>query len=78
MGAWRETSGKNSTFLSSQGDLVPGSIAEINYISLGRVDQWVMLRGESVNNPPLIQDERKLVLWICFGIKITNRMNSIF
>jgi pimeloyl-ACP methyl ester carboxylesterase len=46
--------GKTPPFLSSQGNLVPGSIAEINYISLGGVDQWVMLRGESVNNPPLI------------------------
>jgi hypothetical protein len=33
---------------------VPGSIAEIAYHRLGGVDQWVMIRGESVANPPLI------------------------
>ena len=33
---------------------VPGSIAEIHALRLGGVDQWVMVRGESVKNPPLI------------------------
>jgi hypothetical protein len=27
---------------------VPGSIAEIAYLRLGGLDQWVMIRGESV------------------------------
>lgn len=27
---------------------------EINYLRLGRLDQWVKIRGESLNNPPLI------------------------
>jgi pimeloyl-ACP methyl ester carboxylesterase/hemerythrin-like domain-containing protein len=33
---------------------VPGSIAEVNRLRLGGLDQWVMIRGESSANPPLI------------------------
>jgi pimeloyl-ACP methyl ester carboxylesterase len=33
---------------------VRGSIAEIESLRLGGVDQWVMIRGESLANPPLI------------------------
>jgi pimeloyl-ACP methyl ester carboxylesterase len=31
-----------------------GSVAEAGYRRLGGIDQWVMIRGESVANPPLI------------------------
>ena len=34
--------------------MLPGSIAEVAYVRLGGVDQWVMIRGESVANPPLM------------------------
>ena len=34
--------------------VLPGSIAEVRYLRLGGVDQWVMIRGESIANPPLI------------------------
>jgi pimeloyl-ACP methyl ester carboxylesterase len=30
------------------------SIAEIRYLPIGGVDQWVMIRGEHVANPPLV------------------------
>ena len=33
---------------------LPGSIAETSYYRLGGLDQWVMIRGESAANPPLI------------------------
>jgi pimeloyl-ACP methyl ester carboxylesterase len=33
---------------------VPGGVAEAGYRRLGGVDQWVMIRGESIANPPLI------------------------
>ncbi len=46
--------GKTRPFRGPKGDLVPGSIAEINYLRLGGLDQWVMIRGESLANPPLI------------------------
>lgn len=33
---------------------VAGSVAEIHALRLGGVEQWVMIRGESLANPPLI------------------------
>ena len=46
--------GKTPPFRGSKGETLPGSIAEIGYRSLGGLDQWVMIRGESVANPLLI------------------------
>jgi pimeloyl-ACP methyl ester carboxylesterase len=46
--------GKTPPFVGPQGELVPGSIAEIEYLRLGGLDQWVMIRGESLANPLLI------------------------
>jgi pimeloyl-ACP methyl ester carboxylesterase len=46
--------GSTPTFIGSAGQPVVGSIAEVGYLRLGGLDQWVMLRGESVVNPPLI------------------------
>jgi pimeloyl-ACP methyl ester carboxylesterase len=46
--------GKTAPFLGPHGELVPGSIAEVAYRRLGGVDQWVMIRGADVENPPLI------------------------
>ncbi len=46
--------GKTAPFRGPDGEILPGSIAEIAYLRLGGVDQWVMTRGESVANPLLI------------------------
>jgi pimeloyl-ACP methyl ester carboxylesterase len=46
--------GKTPPFRGPDGEITSGSIAEIAYRQLGGVDQWVMIRGESVANPPLI------------------------
>jgi pimeloyl-ACP methyl ester carboxylesterase len=46
--------GKTPPFRRPTGELVPGSIAEIHWLRLGGVEQWVMIRGESVANPLLI------------------------
>jgi pimeloyl-ACP methyl ester carboxylesterase len=46
--------GKTQSFRQPNGEVVPGSIAEVNYLHLGGLDQWVMIRGESLANPPLI------------------------
>ena len=46
--------GKTPPFRGPRGEPLAGSIAEVNYLRLGGVDQWVMMRGESVSNPPLI------------------------
>ena len=46
--------GKTLPFRGPNGEIVSGSIAEVAYRRLGGLDQWVMIRGESVANPPLI------------------------
>ena len=46
--------GRTEPHRGSDGLILPGSIAEVRYLRLGGVDQWVMLRGQNVSNPPLI------------------------
>lgn len=46
--------GRTPPFRGTLGQPAPGSIAEIKYLRLGGVDQWVMIRGENVANPPLV------------------------
>ena len=46
--------GKTPSFRGLRSEVIPGSIAEVNYLRLGGVEQWVMMRGESLTNPPLI------------------------
>jgi len=46
--------GKTPPFRGPDGEILSGSIAEIDYRRFGGVDQWVMIRGQSVANPPLI------------------------
>jgi pimeloyl-ACP methyl ester carboxylesterase len=41
-------------FREPRGEVVPGSIAETAYRRIGGLDQWVMIRGRSLANPPLI------------------------
>lgn len=41
-------------FRGPEGEILPDSIAEARYLWLGGVEQWVMIRGESVANPPLV------------------------
>lgn len=47
-------SGQTPPFRARGGDVVPGSIAEVGYRRLGGLDQWVLIRGKSVANPPLV------------------------
>lgn len=42
-----ETSVKTRPFRGPTGEVVPGSIAEVNYLHLGGLDQWMMIRGET-------------------------------
>jgi pimeloyl-ACP methyl ester carboxylesterase len=46
--------GKTPSFLDPLGRRLPYSIAEVAYRPLGGVEQWVMIRGENVQNPPLV------------------------
>jgi pimeloyl-ACP methyl ester carboxylesterase len=46
--------GKTPPFRGPDGEFLSGSIAEVAYRRLGGLDQWVMIRGKSVANPPLV------------------------
>ncbi|RPH68002.1 MAG: alpha/beta fold hydrolase, partial [Myxococcaceae bacterium] len=46
--------GTTQPYRGPDGSILAGSITEVRYLRLGGVDQWVMLRGESISNPPLI------------------------
>lgn len=46
--------GKTPPFRLGSGEILPGSIAEISYVRLGGMEQWVMVRGESIANPVLV------------------------
>jgi pimeloyl-ACP methyl ester carboxylesterase len=46
--------GKTPPFRRPNGELIPDSIAEVQYLPIGGIDQWVMIRGERIANPALI------------------------
>jgi len=46
--------GSTPPFLGPSGEVLRGSIAEVGYLRLGGLDQWVMIRGENVANPLLV------------------------
>jgi pimeloyl-ACP methyl ester carboxylesterase len=46
--------GATLPFRGFDGGIRPNSLAEISYLRLGGVDQWVMIRGENIANPILI------------------------
>ena len=46
--------GRTRQFRGANRKVVPGSIAEVKYLRIGGVDQWLMIRGRSRANPPLI------------------------
>ena len=46
--------GSTPPFRGPTGAVLPGSHAECRYHRLGGIDQWVMIRGESIANPVLI------------------------
>ena len=41
-------------FRGPDGSILPHSVAEVRYVRLGGVNQWVLIRGENAANPPLI------------------------
>jgi len=46
--------GKTKPFRGPDGTVLPNSVAEVKYLRLGGLDQWVMMRGANADNPPLI------------------------
>ncbi|MCK4265229.1 alpha/beta hydrolase [Candidatus Babeliales bacterium] len=51
---WISRNTSTSPFLDNEGKMIKNSIAEEIYLSLGGVEQWVLLRGSNVNNPIFI------------------------
>ncbi|NIM92946.1 MAG: alpha/beta fold hydrolase [Anaerolineales bacterium] len=46
--------GKTPPHRGPKGRVLPDNIAEAHYVNLGGLDQWMLIRGENLNNPPLI------------------------
>lgn len=46
--------GRTPAFHGPHGEPVPGSLAEVKWMTLGGLEQWVMIRGENITNPVLI------------------------
>ena len=46
--------GHTKPFRGADGHVLLDSVAEVKDVRLGGVDQWVMIGGEDVANPPLI------------------------
>lgn len=46
--------GHTPPFRTATGEILLNSIAEVGYRRLGGIDQWVMIRGENLANPPLV------------------------
>jgi len=46
--------GHTAKFFTAEGAVKPDSIANVDYLLLGGIEQWVMIRGESAANPVLI------------------------
>src|SRR5216110_3187981 len=61
--------GKTPPFRGPHGEVVAGSIAEIAYRRLGRLDQWVMIRGESIANPAMILPALQMPVFFFLGRK---------
>jgi len=45
---------KTKNIVNSEGELVENSVAEMEKIKLGGVDQWLVIRGQNINNPVLL------------------------
>ena len=45
---------KTAPFLDSDGQVIKTSIAESEFVRIGGLEQWVMIRGENLSNPALI------------------------
>jgi pimeloyl-ACP methyl ester carboxylesterase len=49
------TSYDTNPILDTKGQILPGSVASLEKIKLGGVDQWILIRGNRVDNPILLK-----------------------
>ncbi len=47
-------SGGTTPFKDSSGSIIPGSIAALEKVELGGMEQWILIRGISIENPVLL------------------------
>lgn len=74
---------KTPPFVGPHGEVISGSIAEIAYRRLGGIEQWVLIRGESVANPPLIllhggPGLSETVLFRCFNAPLEKSFTVVY
>jgi pimeloyl-ACP methyl ester carboxylesterase len=49
-----ESPGSTKEFKDKQGNVIESSIAKMEYVKLGGVEQFILIRGKSINNPLLL------------------------
>jgi pimeloyl-ACP methyl ester carboxylesterase len=49
------TSSKTNPILDDKGQILAGSVASLEKIKIGGVDQWVLIRGNKIDNPILLK-----------------------
>src|SRR5271167_4909054 len=49
------TSSETKPIRDAQGQAIPGSVASLERVMLGGVYQWILVRGNSVENPILLK-----------------------
>ncbi len=48
------TSGQTRPIKNEEGHVLPGSIAALEKVELGGMEQWILIRGENMDNPVLV------------------------
>jgi pimeloyl-ACP methyl ester carboxylesterase len=75
--------GHTRPFRAAGGALLPGSIAESATMRLGDLDQWVMIRGANVSNPPLVllhggPGMPETAFFRCFNAPLENAFTVVY
>ena len=76
-------SGRTQPFKDAERRVVAGSVAEAGVWRLGGVDQWVMIRGRSVENPLLIilhggPGSSETALFRCFNAALEQAFTVVY